>query len=1583
MTGPAPPPALLLVLFFVWPSLGSPLYVVVAPNILRVGSEESVYLEAHGTTGPVKVTLTVMGFPGDQFALYSHEVTLDRSTLFQALHKIKIDELHLQSKPNSNQYVSLKAKFKDSANKDSVHNVETVVLVSFQSVFIHLQTDKPIYNPGERVRYRVFLTNTAGRSATDVVTVQIKNPQGSIVERDGGRTTHKGIFSNSYILPEGAKLGSWTLEAKLQNHEDILASSEFEVKKHVLPTFEVILKPSKKYFHVDDGEFSVDIQARYLFGVDVEGSAYVVFGHIDSEGRRTSFPASLQRVVLQSGTAKATLLRDQIHAVNIYNIVGHSIYARATVFTITGSDIVSAELTDIKVAKSPYRIEFTKSPRYFKPGLPFGLYVYLSHTDGSPAGGITLRVEDMTAITDRHGTAILPVNTAKHEHLKIMTVRTRDSSLPATHQAEAKITLSAYETESVKEYLHLSAPGGTVVSLNSLLQISVTFHSEGAQQNLPTDSVSFMVVSRSQIIQKGKWPVTAGQKVMKQSLKVTPEMLPSFRLVAYYSVPQRGQQIMSDSLWVDVEDVCMGTLQLSIPKKKSEYHPANFIRLHVKGDPGAIVGLVAVDKAVYAVSNKGRLTQSKIWDAVEDKDMGCTRGGGRNNMGIFTDAGLLFLSSSGTKTPPRQTHLCPSDSPHRGRRALVQSDSETSFMEDIFVRHVFSSSFLWVMQELRGTPKDDGLATFEQIYAVKDSTTQWQILAVSSSPTTGVCVAEPVEVTVKKRLFVDLLLPYSVVNKEQVEIKVVVHNFYSASPDSLSVTVDLLESEGICSLASEKGKYRQEVAVDAQSSRVVLFTIVPLQVGSHDITVKAFSMEEELGDGVRKTLLVVPQGVQKTRTMLRTLDPSITGGNQEETFFPPPLPLQVPGTEAKTFITVFGDVLTDRVQNSLSGSVLSGLLRMPGGSVEQNLASMTSPLIAIHYLDSANAWESVGVQRRQEALAYIRAGYVNQLQYRKNDDSYPPYNNEKSSTWVTAYTAKVFALVFLYMEVQEDHVCLPLKYLAQSRQSPDGHFREDAAVSDQSMTGGVKDGEHTALTAFVLIAMAEAKDICQSRVPGLASSMQRASQYLSGRLSSLSSPYSVAISSYALALLDQTSSTLLSQLKRVSASDGSHWGGYDAVGVEATGYALLTLLKLGQLDQAAPVSRWLMEQVDLSGNYGSIQCTMVVIQALAKYQLQQRSLEDRGLEVKLLFGKWKAVWLFSTASNPVSRTEKFTGSRNFTAVARGRGTGKIAVETVYYAIPSPQEKGACQGYDLDLDIKETPLIMLREKHGERVPEGVNQAYTLTICLRPLRGTPDTMTNLDVSLPTGFVPSLSNLEERLRADGLVDAYNVDRELSKRGSLIIHLKRLPEGSKHCIPVVLYREFKVGLLQPSAVRAYAYNNAEKSCTKFYHPAGNSTELAVSCKEEVCRCVEVGCPSLKQKTLDRMEEVCRGSNYVYKMTVAEVHTSALVDKYIMEIKYVVNQGQDPVVQGEKREFVSHSSCRNSLGLKQGQNLLIIGQPRDLLQAADGGFSYFLSSGTWLERIPSEAECQGAQQKTCTDIEDFVFNLQVFGCPI
>ena len=69
-------------------------------------------------------------------------------------------------------------------------------------------------------------------------------------------------------------------------------------------------------------------------------------------------------------------------------------------------------------------------------------------------------------------------------------------------------------------------------------------------------------------------------------------------------------------------------------------------------------------------------------------------------------------------------------------------------------------------------------------------------------------------------------------------------------------------------------------------------------------------------------------------------------------------------------------MLADSIDNSISDDSLASLIRMPGGCVEQNLAGITLPLIATLYLDSTHGWESVGEQRRVEAIGYITKGRV-------------------------------------------------------------------------------------------------------------------------------------------------------------------------------------------------------------------------------------------------------------------------------------------------------------------------------------------------------------------------------------------------------------------------------------------------------------------------------------------------------------------------------------------------------------------------------------------------------------------------------
>jgi len=66
------------------------------------------------------------------------------------------------------------------------------------------------------------------------------------------------------------------------------------------------------------------------------------------------------------------------------------------------------------------------------------------------------------------------------------------------------------------------------------------------------------------VLNKGKIIVAervdvADQLITSVNLHVTPEMMPSFRFVAFYSIPWDGsEEVVPDSIWVDVEDSCVG-----------------------------------------------------------------------------------------------------------------------------------------------------------------------------------------------------------------------------------------------------------------------------------------------------------------------------------------------------------------------------------------------------------------------------------------------------------------------------------------------------------------------------------------------------------------------------------------------------------------------------------------------------------------------------------------------------------------------------------------------------------------------------------------------------------------------------------------------------------------------------------------------------------------------------------------------------------------------------------------------------------------------------------------------------------------
>ncbi|XP_061577004.1 complement C3-like isoform X2 [Cololabis saira] len=1586
---------------------GSPMKVMSAPNLLRVGTPENIFLECQDCPqSNFTVTIAAMNYPTKAQRLAFTTVTLNTANQFQEFGKITIPSGDFSQDPNSKQYVYLQAYFPDVT-------LEKVVLVSFQSGYIFIQTDKTLYTPNSKVYYRVFaltprmepVDRTTSNQMDASIAIDFLTPEGIILAQDLV-SLKSGMYSGDFKLAEVVSVGVWKIRVKFRSIPHMKYSTQFEVKDYVLPSFDVTLMHQRSFFFVDSEELHIDIKATYLFGEPVDGSAYGVFGVLHQD-QKQSFPSSLQRVLIEEGEGAMTLKRQHITQIfeNITDLVGSSIFLIVTVLTDNGSEMVEAELRGIQVVTSPYSINFKKTPKYFKAGMSFDVLVEVTHPDDTPAQGVAVvtDAQGVQGVTSANGMARLSINTMENLQTLTITAKTKDPRYSSERQASASMTALPYSSNS-NSYIHIGLSTAEA-RVGENLKMDLILNKQENQEN----DITYLILSRGQLVKYGRFKVQR-QVIISIIVPITKEMLPSFRIIAYYH--PNDKEVVSDSVWVDVKDSCMGSLTLTPLRPTPVYEPRKMFALKITGDPKATVGLAAVDKGVFVLSNKRRLTQKKVWDTVEKHDTGCTPGGGKNSMSVFYDAGLLFESNIASGTPYRLELKClPSsrkkratammnvttsllsqygneeertccldgmrDTPvsytcerrseyiaagpacviaflhccreterqraerREGNLQLARSDEDDNSytdVNDIVSRSKFPASWLWSDVTLPACPQEKPncqTTSLTKSFPLQDAITTWHFTGISLSRTHGICIADPLEIIVNKKFFIDLRLPSSTVRGEQIEIKAVLHNY---TPDPVTVQVHLIEESHVCSVASKRGKYRQEVKVGPKSTRSLPFVVIPMKEGEFSIEVKAAVLDSSLSDGIIKIMRVLPEGFLVKYRQTISLDPENKGedGKQVEHINSKISLLDIlPNTPTSTQIAVTGKHPGEELTNTIDGGPMTSLIYEPSGCGEENMIHMTMPVIAATYLDKTNQWDAVGIDRRYEVLQLIRTGFQNQLAYRKKDGSFGGYLARPSSTWLTAYVVKVFAMAYNLVGVQRSVICDAVKFLILKTQQPSGLFEEVGGVSNREMMGGVESTESDAsMTAFCLIAMQESRTTCAATLRSLQGHMDRAVAYLVKRLPSLVNPYAITMASYALANENKLN---LEILHRFASPDLSHWPVPQGrvYTVEATAYALLALVKSRAFKEAAPVVRWLNKQQREQGSYGSTQATLTVYQAVAEYWTSDKD-ADYNLNVDILLpGRSKPdKYNINRENHYATRTSKVNDiNQDVQVTATGPGGATVTMVSLYYTLPKEKDSD-CQKFNLSVQL-------IPEKIGED-----EKIYKLHIeVLYKDRYHDATMSALDIALLTGFTANTKDLNLLSKGQARTIAkYKENNSETERSSLVIYLDKVSHTQPEQITFRIHQKLKVGVLQPAAVSVYEFNSHQESneshCVKFYHPERTGGQLLRLCRDDECTCAEENCSMQKKGNIDngdRTAKICETqvnsrTDFAYKVRLNEFTDGLSTDIYTMQVLHAIKEGSSDVGPQEKqRIFLSYRHCREALALATGKTYLVMGTSRDI----------------------------------------------------
>uniref|UniRef100_A0A4X2LWJ7 Anaphylatoxin-like domain-containing protein n=1 Tax=Vombatus ursinus TaxID=29139 RepID=A0A4X2LWJ7_VOMUR len=1167
--------------------------LIFSPSVVRLGVPLSVGLQLQGASKGQKVKGVIfLRNPSGPSVHCSEDVpfTLDSDHDYQLL-SLPVPLVHVQrcglSKLHFSRHVQLLAKtsWLKSTLSRQTDTQGVNLLFSSRRGHLFLQTDQPIYNPGQRVRFRVFALDQNMRPSTDTLTITVQNSHGLQV-RKNEVFSKRSIFQDDFVIPDISEPGTWRISARFSDSLDSNSSTEFEVKKYVLPNFEVKIIPEEPYVLVAPGvdvNIRLNVQAKYVYGKSVQGVAYIRFGVLDESGEKKFLRGLEKQSKLSDGrcgiTVSGTEIQKSLNIPGMDNLQGLRFYVAAAVIESPGGELEEAELTSLRFVSSPFLVDLSSTQRYFVPGTPFLLQALVQDVSGSSAPGIPIKISTKF-ITSGVGSNIQVLNFNTNEKGQLSTL----INVPQATQ-ELQFTVSAGSPFPAEATLTAHSPPSGGSGLLSMERLDSRPPHVGQTFTLNLRAVGvdgatfshyyYMVLSRGEIISMHR---VAKGSVTSISVPVTAQLVPSFRLVAFYY--HNGLPV-ANSLKVDVQaGDCEGKLELKVDG--AELRPGNQLRLNLYTDSLATVALGAVDTAVYAAGGQRHspLHMNKVFTAMNSYDLGCGPGGGISALQVFESAGLMF--SDGHKwTQSRSSLRCPKEKKSRKRRdvdfqkAILQKMSQyvgqakrccKDGMTPLPMRrsckervarvseptcHEAFLSCCQFAEELRKKTRirgSMGLAREEEELLVEDDILVrsyfpenwlWTLCTVDkcimpphssaltdlydSIPPPGLCVAQPVQVRVFQEFHLHLRLPRSVRRFEQIELRPVIYNYWNKN---LSVNVQVSPVEGLC-LAGGGGRVLK-LEVPATSARPVSFPVVP--TAAADVSLKVLA-QGPFGDAVSKVLHIEREGAVQIKEYTYKLNPLDFRGRSFD--IPGENPSNaIPDGDFSSIVRVTASEPMETLGSggALSPGGLGSLLRVPRGCAEQTMVYLSPTLAASRYLDKTEQWGKLPPEMKDHAADLIQKGYARILQFRKTDGSYGAWLHRDSSTWLTAFVLKVLSIAQEQVGGSVEGLRETVQWLL-TKQLGDGSFQDPCPVIHRDMQGGlVGPDESVALTAFVVVALQHSltafqtseddpnKERIKEQLQKKAS-ISRADSFLVGKVTAgLLGSHAAAITAYALTL---------------------------------------------------------------------------------------------------------------------------------------------------------------------------------------------------------------------------------------------------------------------------------------------------------------------------------------------------------------------------------------------------------------------------------------------------------------------------------
>ncbi|HEV7892120.1 MAG TPA: MG2 domain-containing protein, partial [Pyrinomonadaceae bacterium] len=315
-----------------------------------------------------------------------------------------------------------------------------------------------------------------------------------------------------------------------------------------------------------------------------------------------------------------------------------------------------------------------------------------------------------------------------------------------------------------------------------------------------------------------------------------------------------------------------------------------------------------------------------------------------------------------------------------------------------------------------------------------DSITTWRVTSLAST-VRGALGSSTAPLRVFQDFFIDLDLPVSVTESDEISVPVAVYNYL---PSAQRVSLELREDSWF--KLQDGDTSSKQVEVGAGEVTVAYFRLKASQIGDQQLQVtgrlagQAAQSGDSSGDAVARNLTVLPNGEEHVVVVNERLEGSAT----KEVL----IPNEAIPDASKIFVKFYPGALSQMVEG------LDSILQMPGGCFEQTSSSTYPNVLVLDYLKAS---KKLTPEIQAKAEGYISLGYQRLVTFEVQGGGFSWFGQAPANKILTAYGLMEFSDMSRVHEVDPRLIERTQSWLA-SQQQPDGSFKPDTSFINEGAT---------------------------------------------------------------------------------------------------------------------------------------------------------------------------------------------------------------------------------------------------------------------------------------------------------------------------------------------------------------------------------------------------------------------------------------------------------------------------------------------------------------------------------------------------